>query len=59
MMKKVAPVIELDFKTHEESYETRTTEWGGRDPLDFEGECDYVLNFMKTRLQWMDQEFGQ
>ena len=59
LVDKLSLIVDYDLETHYETYDVRTTSWGGRDPLPFEEECDYVLNFMKKSLQWMDQEFGQ
>lgn len=59
MMDKIALVQEYDFKAHKESAKKRTVDWVYRVPLAFEDECQYVLDFMKTRLTWMDEQYGK
>ena len=59
LVDKLSLIVDLDFKAHDETYDERSTSWGGRDPLPFEEECEYVMNFMKKSLAWMDQEFGK
>ena len=59
MIEDLEPSVKLDYKAHDETYEVRTTTWGGRNPLDYKEECEYVLNLMRSRLTWMNQEFGQ
>lgn len=59
MKEKIALVKSYDLKAHDESYEDRNIEWGYRDNLGFEDEYNYVINFMKTRLDWLDQKYGK
>lgn len=59
MKEKIALVESYDLKTHDESYEDRNINWGYRDNLGFEDEYNYVINFMKTRLNWLDEQFGK
>lgn len=58
IIEKVAISEPYDYETFGEDYTMRTTEWSYREPLSCQEEGEYVLDFMKTRLAWMDEEFG-
>ena len=57
MMDKVNATYQYDYQTFNEKYKQRTTQWSNRVPYDFKEECEYILDFMNKRLQWMDEQF--
>lgn len=59
MIEKVRLSYELDFKTWDEEYSDRTTEWSLRVPLSFEEESAWVIEFMTRRLAYLDTVWGE